>query len=88
MTAHAGSAKARAAVVEFSAATGRPLGVVTPLADESGMGSWCGALWVNPSGSRALAACGVQGEVSNTRFTPANLHFPAHNFSSGGISAW
>jgi hypothetical protein len=88
MTAHAGTTNVQAAVVEFSAATGHPLGVVTPLADESGMGTWCGALWVNPSGSHALVTCGVQGEVSNGHFTPADLHYPAHNFSADGISAW
>ena len=79
----------RAAVVEFSATTGRPLGIVTPLAGESGMGTWCGALWVNPSGSRALAACGVQGQISQGRFTPQYLHFPTGNFSHGSnYFAW
>jgi Protein of unknown function (DUF4232) len=79
----------RAAVVEFSATTGRPLGIVTPLVGESGMGTWCGALWVNPSGSRALAACRVQGEISQGRFTPEDLHFPPGNFSHGtNYFAW
>jgi hypothetical protein len=66
----------QSAVVEFSAITGRPVGVVTPLADESGHGAWCGAVWVNPSGSRALAACRVQGEINGIRFTREALHFP------------
>jgi hypothetical protein len=79
----------RAAVVEFSATTGRPLGIVTPLVGESGMGTWCGALWVNPSGSHALAACGVQGQISQGRFTPEDLHFPPGNFSHGSnYFAW
>ncbi len=89
MGTHAGSSSAQAAVVEFSAATGRPLGIVTPLVGESGMGTWCGALWVNPSGSHALAACGVQGEISQGRFTPEYLHFPTGNFSHGSnYFAW
>jgi hypothetical protein len=88
MTSHAGG-NAQAAVVAFSAATGRPLGVVTPLADESGFGTWCGALWADPSGSQALAACAAQGEVSGTRFTRLNLHFPAPNLSAGNdFFAW
>jgi Protein of unknown function (DUF4232) len=78
-----------AAVVAFSATTGRALGMVTPLAGESGMGTWCGALWADPSGSHALAACAAQGEVSGTHFTPVNLHFPAPNFSPGSnFFAW
>jgi hypothetical protein len=89
MTSHAGRAGAEAAVVEFSAATGRPLGTVTPLTDESGMGTWCGALWVDPSGSHALAACGAQGEISGVQFTREDLHFPAPNFSAGpNFFAW
>ena len=72
--------------MEFSAATGRPLGVVTPLADESGHGAWCGALWVNPSGSRALAACRVQGEISNGHFTREDLHIPVPN--GRNLFAW
>lgn len=88
MTSHAGG-NAQAAVVKFSTATGRPLAVVTPLADESGMGTWCGALWSDPSGARALAACGVQGRVDQAHFTPQNLHFPVPNLSAGGnFFAW
>ena len=89
MISDAGGGNAQAAVVAFSAATGRPLGVVTPLANESGFGTWCGALWADPSGSKALAACGVQGQVSSTRFTKLNLHFPAPNLSAGNnFFAW
>jgi len=88
MTSHAGG-NPQAAVVAFSATTGRPLGVVTPLVDESGFGTWCGALWANASGSRALAACGVQGMVSGTHFSTKNLHFPAPNFGVGSnFFAW
>jgi hypothetical protein len=79
----------RAAVVEFGATTGRPLGIVTPLAGESGMGAWCGALWVNPSGSRALADCGGWEEITQGRFTPVDLHFPGGTFSHGtNYFAW
>ena len=88
MTSHPGG-NAQAAVVAFSATTGRPLGVVTPQADESGFGTWCGALWADPSGSRALAACGAQGETAGTHFTRQNLHFPAPNFGAGSnLFAW
>ena len=88
MTAHVGG-NAQAAVVAFSAATGRPLGVVTPLADESGFGTWCGALWANASGSAALAACGVQGMVNGAHFSAENLHFPAPNLGVGNnFFAW
>jgi Protein of unknown function (DUF4232) len=88
MTSHVGG-NARAAVVAFSAATGRPLGVVTPLAGESGFGTWCGALWANASGSAALAACGVQGMVNGAHFGAENLHFPAPNLSVGSnFFAW
>lgn len=89
MTSAAGGGNPQAAVVAFSAATGRPLGVVTPLVGESGMGTWCGAVWADPSGSHALAACGTGGEVSGTHFTQVNLHFPVPNFSSGrNYFAW
>lgn len=88
MTAHAGGT-ARAAVVEFSAATGNPLRAVTPLTGESGLGTWCGALWADPSGSEALAACGAQGAIRGGRFTGVDLHFPAPNFSAGqDFFAW
>lgn len=88
MTSHAGGT-ARAAVVEFSAATGHPLRVVTPLTGESGLGTWCGALWADPSGSEALAACGAQGAIHGGRFTGVVLHFPAPNFSVGqDFFAW
>jgi hypothetical protein len=88
MTSHTGG-NAQAAVVAFSAATGRPLSVVTPLAGESGFGTWCGALWADPSGSQALAACGVQGRLNGTQFTKLNLHFPAPNLSAGNnFFAW
>jgi hypothetical protein len=88
MTSHTGG-NAQAAVVAFNAATGRLVGVVTPLAGESGFGTWCGALWADPSGGHALAACGVQGAVSGTQFTKLSLHFPAPNLSAGNnFFAW
>lgn len=88
MTSHEGG-NAQAAVVAFSAATGRPLDVVTPLAGESGFGTWCGALWANASGSAALSACGVQGMVNGAHFGAENLHFPAPNLSVGSnFFAW
>jgi hypothetical protein len=67
----------------LAAVLGRPLGVVTPASGESGHGAWCGALWANPSGSQALAACGTQGKIIDGRFTPGNLHFPALGLSAG-----
>lgn len=82
MTSRAGGA-VRAAVVRFSALTGRPDDVVTPETGESGMGTWCGALWSDPSGSTALAACGIQGKIHNAGFARLDLHFPAYNFSAG-----
>jgi hypothetical protein len=72
-----------AAVVEFDAATGQPLRVVAETG-EPGMGTWCGALWADPSGRRALAACRTQGEMNSGGFTPLDLHFPAPNWSGGG----
>ena len=72
----------RAEVVEFSARTGRALRVVTPARDESGMGSWCGVLWTDPSGTHAAAACAEQGRIDNGRFSAADLHAPVYNFSA------
>ena len=83
MTSRSGGS-ARAAVVAFSGTTGRPLRLITPSTDESGFGSWCGALWSNPAGTDVLATCRTQGEWRNRRFTPAQLHFPAPGFSGGG----
>jgi hypothetical protein len=87
MTSHADAARVEAAVVEFSAATGRPLGTVTPLTNEAGTRTWCGALWVNPSGSHALATCGPSwGEISGVQFTREN---PRLNFSTDpSLVAW
>lgn len=56
MTSRAGGTPL-AAVVEFSVASGRPLRAVTPSASESGFGTWYGAVWTDPAGSHALAAC-------------------------------
>ncbi len=44
---------------------------------------------MTPSGSRALAACGAQGETAGTDSTRQNLHFPAPSFGSGSnLFAW
>ncbi len=85
-----GPANPMAEVVEFSARTGRALKVVAPAQSESGMGSWCGALWSNPSGTRATAVCGGEGRIVGGRFTNRNLHAPANEFSTPRVSfiAW
>jgi hypothetical protein len=72
----------QAEVVEFSARTGQALMVVTPARGESGMGSWCGALWTDSSGTHATAICAEQGRIDNGHFTATNLHAPAYNFST------
>jgi hypothetical protein len=77
-----GPAKRKAEVVEFSARTGRALAVVAPAADESRMDSWCGVLWINPSGTRATAVCGGEGRIVSGRFTSRNLHAPRYGFST------
>jgi hypothetical protein len=82
-----------AEVVEFSAQTGQALAVVSPRADESGMGSSCLALWTDPSGDRLTAECGqVNGAVTvaNGHFVTAPLHLPSYNFSTGrqAFIAW
>ena len=85
-----GPANPMAEVVEFSARTGQALKVVAPAERESGMGSWCGALWSNPSGTRATAVCRGEGRIVGGRFTSRNLHAPAHEFSTprGSFIAW
>jgi hypothetical protein len=77
-----GPAKPKAEVMEFSARTGQALAVVAPATDETGMHSWCGVLWTNPSGTRATALCGGQGRIVGGRFTNWNLHAPANGFST------
>jgi len=77
-----GPGNPRAEVVEFSARTGRALTVVAPPEGESGMGSWCGALWTDPSGSHATAVCAAQGRIDNGHFTASNLHAPTYNLSA------
>jgi hypothetical protein len=77
-----GPAKPKAEVVEFSALTGQALAVAAPATDETGMHSWCGVLWTNPSGTRATAACGGQGRIVGGRFTSWNLHAPTYGFST------
>jgi hypothetical protein len=79
-----------AEVVEFSARTGRALAVVTPRADESGMGTSCLPLWTDPSGEQLTAECDSTGTIKNGTFTAARLHVPAVNFSTPGYTfiAW
>jgi len=82
-----------AEVVEFSARTGRPLAVVSPRADESGMGTSCLALWTDPSGDRLTAECGELGgglAIAFGRYAAADLHVPSYNFSTSrqGFIAW
>jgi hypothetical protein len=75
-----------AEVVEFSAQTGQALAVVSPRADESGMGSSCLALWTDPSGDQLTAECGQAGgglTIAGGHFAPADLHVPSYNFSAG-----
>jgi hypothetical protein len=77
-----GQQDAMAEVVEFSARTGQALSVVTPPADESGMGTWCGALWTDPSGTLAAAICARAGSIDRGHFTSTNLHVPRYNAST------
>jgi hypothetical protein len=80
----------RAEVVEFSARTGRALAVVTPRADESGMGTSCLPLWTDPSGEQLTAECHETGTIKNGTFTATRLYVPALNFSAPGYTfvAW
>ncbi len=71
-----------AEVMEFSARTGQALAVVTPPADESGMGTWCGALWTDPSGTQATAICARAGSIDRGHFTSASLHVPRYSAST------
>jgi hypothetical protein len=77
-----GPSNPRAEVVEFSAHTGQALTVAAPAEGESGMGSWCGVLWTDPSGTHATAACAEQGQIDNGHFTTTNLHAPTYNSST------
>jgi hypothetical protein len=75
-----------AEVVEFSARTGQPLAVVSPRADESGMGTTCLALWTDPSGDRLTAECGPVGgglAIAGGRWVAVDLRVPSSNFSAG-----
>jgi hypothetical protein len=71
-----------AEVVEFSVRTGQALAVVTPPGDESGMGTWCGALWTDSSGIHATAICARAGSIDRGHFTSANLHVPRYSAST------
>lgn len=72
-----------AEVVQISLLTGRPVRAVLPAVSESGMGSWCGALWSDPSGQQVTAICGPdeQGTVTDGQLSPRNLHVPIYNES-------
>jgi hypothetical protein len=85
-----GPSHSKAEVVEFSALTGKALAVVAPAEGESGTGSWCGALWTDPSGSQAAAVCAGQGRIVGGRFVGADLHAPTYDFSTPRVSfiAW
>lgn len=77
-----GPSNPMAEVVEFSARTGQALAVVAPAEGESGTGSWCGALWADPSGTHATAVCASEGRIDNGHFTSINLHVPTYSFST------
>ncbi len=72
-----------AEVVQISLLTGQPVRAVLPAVGEAGMGSWCGALWSDPSGQQVTAICGPdeQGTVTDGQLSPRNLHVPIYNES-------
>jgi hypothetical protein len=72
-----------AEVVQISLLTGQPVRAVLPAVSESGMGSWCGALWSDPSGQQVTVICGPdeQGTVTDGQLSPRNLHVPIYNES-------
>lgn len=80
-------ASPRAEVVEFDARTGLAMAVVTPPADESGLGSSCLALWADPAGAQLTAQCGggphATGTIDNGHFNADELYVPSYNFSEG-----
>jgi hypothetical protein len=89
MVAGASTGNAQAKVVEFSVATGHPLRSVSPVANESGMGTWCGALWTDASGGLARAVCEQEGMIRNGHFAETDLHFPVPPFGwSKNFFAW
>jgi hypothetical protein len=67
----------QAEVVQISLLTGRPVRAVLPATGESGHGTWCGALWSDPSGQQVAAECGLtQGIVSYGQLSQRDLHAP------------
>lgn len=75
----------RAEVVEFDTRTGLARAVVTPPADESGLGSTCMALWADPAGAQLTAECGAlhgTGTIEAGHFKADALHVPSYNFSA------
>jgi hypothetical protein len=81
-----------AEVVQISLLTGQPVRVVLPPVGESGTGSWCGALWSDPSGQQVTATCGPdeQGTVTDGQLSVRNLHVPLYNESTprAAFIAW
>ena len=72
-----------AEVQAFSVQTGALVRVELPPIGESGMGTWCGALWSSPSGRSLVASCGWtdQGVVRGGQLTQRKLNIPAYNGS-------
>jgi hypothetical protein len=62
--------------------TGTVSRVVLPPVGESGIGTWCGALWSSPSGRSLVASCGwTQGLVTGGQATLRKLTVPVYNES-------
>lgn len=68
-----------AEVVQFSLASGQPERAVTPPVGVSGHGTFCAAIWSDPSGQQLAADCGPydQGTSSDGTMTQRDLHIPA-----------
>jgi hypothetical protein len=67
----------QAEIVQISLLTGQPVRAVLPATGESGMGTWCGALWSDPSGQRVAAECGAaQGVIADGQPSQQDLHAP------------
>lgn len=82
---------AMAEVVEFSAQTGRAHRAVSPPTATGAMGgSFCGALWADPSGRQVVTDCGEQGVFSNGTFIQRDFHAPyqAQSLLPGDLIAW
>lgn len=68
-----------AEVVQFSLTSGQPERAVTPPVGVSGHGTFCAAVWSDPSGQQLAADCGPsdQGTSSDGTVTQRDLHIPA-----------